>query len=250
MVQEQLSVNNATAERVARRFILPSSDLVISDALNAEASIWVVPAAPVEDGLAYRFVKRVADIVIASLALIAFSPVFAIISLLIWLEDRGPVIFVQSRVGRFGVPIRFLKFRSMRKDAEKLRAQLLAQSDAVGVAFKMKDDPRITKIGKFIRKYSLDEFPQLITVLTGEMSVVGPRPLPLIEGYACGDENFVRYLVKPGLICFREVSGRSKLTFEQWMNLDREYVQKRSLLLDLKIFFMLIPALLKTDGAY
>jgi lipopolysaccharide/colanic/teichoic acid biosynthesis glycosyltransferase len=218
--------------------------------IGLDASLWIIPAKPMNESLVYRFFKRIFDLVVAITALTIFSPIFLIIGLLIWFEDRGPVLFTQPRVGRFGVPIKFFKFRSMRINAEELREQLLAQSDAVGVAFKMKNDPRVTRIGKFIRKTSLDEFPQLLSVLTGEMSIVGPRPLPMKEGYRCGAPNAIRYMVKPGLICFREVSGRSKLTFDEWMRLDRKYVEERSLWLDLKIFMKLVPALLKSDGAY
>ncbi|RYD75054.1 MAG: sugar transferase, partial [Verrucomicrobiaceae bacterium] len=139
-----------------------------------------VPAVPTDDHLAFSLTKRIIDVLIASLALFTLFPVFVIVSFLIWLEDRGPILYRQARIGRFGVPFWFYKFRSMRVDAERMQAQLLSQSDVEGVAFKMKRDPRITRIGRFIRKYSIDEMPQLLSVLFGHMSIVGPRPhLPI-----------------------------------------------------------------------
>jgi lipopolysaccharide/colanic/teichoic acid biosynthesis glycosyltransferase len=172
------------------------------------------------------------------------------IAVAIWIEDRGPAFYYSYRVGQHGIQIRFYKFRSMRVNADKLRDSLIDQKDSQGVAFKMKQDPRITGTGRFIRKYSLDELPQLFSVLLGDMSIIGPRPLPLCEGYACGEANFARYFVKPGLVCLREISGRSNLSFERWMQLDLEYVQKRSVLTDLKIFLKLVPAVLAAEGAY
>jgi len=189
-------------------------------------------------------------VIVAICALVLLSPILLVICAIIYLDDRGPIIYRQWRVGRYGVPIPFYKFRSMRVDADRLRAELLAQSDATGVAFKMKNDPRITRIGKFIRKYSLDEVPQLFCVLSGYMTVVGPRPLPLSEGYECVGAQRVRYLVKPGLVCLREIGGRSLLSFEEWMNLDEQYVRTRGFWVDMKIFAKLIPAVLKAKGAF
>ena len=208
------------------------------------------PNRPLRDPVLYTFFKRIIDIILSSCALVLLLPFWIVIAFLVWWEDKGPVFFVQQRVGRYGVPIPFYKFRSMRVNAEAMRAQLVSQSDAKGVAFKMKDDPRVTKIGKFIRKFSVDEAPQLISVFIGYMSIVGPRPLPLVEGYACDPLQSQRYLIKPGLLCFREVGGRSNLTFEEWMQLDLEYFQTRSLAVDLGIIGKAIPAVLKATGAY
>ncbi len=208
------------------------------------------PEKPLRDPAPYTFLKRLIDIVIALCAIVFLMPLWVVVALWIWIEDRGPIFYVQQRVGRYGVPIPFYKFRSMRVNAEALRAQLLSQSDAQGVAFKMKDDPRVTKIGKFIRKFSIDEAPQLFCVVAGYMSIVGPRPLPLIEGYACDPVQSQRYLLKPGLLCFREVGGRSNLTFEQWMDLDLEYFRTRSLAVDCMIILKAVPAVLRATGAY
>jgi lipopolysaccharide/colanic/teichoic acid biosynthesis glycosyltransferase len=213
-----------------------------------EVSVCMFPAYPMDVRLGYRISKRIADVAIATIALFLLFPFVLLISIAIWLEDKGPVLFVRPRVGQYGAPIQFYKFRSMRMDAEKIQSSLV--SDVEGVAFKMKNDPRVTRVGRILRKTSLDELPQLLSVLLGDMSIVGPRPLPLKEGYDCGNDAFVRYLVKPGLLCIREVSGRSNLSFERWMELDLEYVRTRSLWVDGKIFIKLIPALLAADGAY
>lgn len=213
-------------------------------------SVFYVAADVLPETFAYRFAKRVFDVLVTVMALVLLSPVFLAIALAIWFEDRGPIFYRQGRVGRYGVTIPFYKFRSMKVNADDLRDALLAQSDAEGVAFKMKNDPRVTKVGRFIRKYSLDELPQLACVLSGYMSIVGPRPLALSEGHACDEHQRARYLVKPGLVCLREIGGRSELSFEQWMDLDLQYVSNRSFWYDLSIFAKLIPAVLKARGAY
>lgn len=240
---------------VARPALKASGRAVVS--LAAPSSLeapqvrtFYVPMTPVRDPLLYAGAKRLLDVVVASVALLLLFPLFVVVGFLIWREDRGPAIYRQWRVGKYGVPIRFYKFRSMRTDADRIREQLLAQNDAEGVAFKMKDDPRITRVGRLLRKYSIDELPQFFSVLSGQMSIVGPRPLPLSEGYACAEGQTARYLVKPGLLCFREVSGRSRLTFDEWMRLDAEYVASRSFWLDLRIMARAIPAVLRADGAY
>jgi lipopolysaccharide/colanic/teichoic acid biosynthesis glycosyltransferase len=211
---------------------------------------FIVSSNPFVESVGYRLSKRIFDVVVALSAIALLSPLLLIVCVLIYLDDHGPIIYRQWRVGRYGVPIPFYKFRSMCMDADKIRAQLLAQSDAKGVAFKMKNDPRVTKIGKFIRKYSIDEMPQLFSVLSGYMSIVGPRPLPLSEGYECAGSQRLRYLVKPGLVCFREIGGRSLLTFDQWMELDEKYVRSQSFWTDLSIFVRLIPAVLGAKGAF
>lgn len=209
-----------------------------------------VPMQPADETLVFRLVKRTFDVIVATLALIAFSPLMLTVAFMIWFEDRGPILYRQPRVGRYGVPFWFYKFRSMRTDADKIREQLLAQSDVKGAAFKMRNDPRITKIGRFIRKYSIDEVPQLFSVLAGHMSIIGPRPHLASEVSTYTTEQHRRLLVRPGLLCLREIRGRSHLSFEEWVRLDLEYVTERSVWLDLKIFFMAIPAVLKGEGAY
>jgi lipopolysaccharide/colanic/teichoic acid biosynthesis glycosyltransferase len=198
----------------------------------------------------YLFVKRVADILISSCALILLSPIMLTVALIVKLQDGGPIIYRQTRVGILGKTFNFYKFRSMRVDAEKVLESLVHLSDAQGAAFKMKNDPRRTPFGTIMRKYSLDELPQIFAVLGGSMSVIGPRPQlpPTVATYT--PEHQRRLSVKPGLICLREVKGRSRLSFDEWVQLDLEYIQNQSLLMDLKIFLLSIPAVLSGDGAY
>lgn len=209
-----------------------------------------IPAQPINDSFGYRFVKRGADIVIALLALALAAPTMLVVATLIYLEDRGPVIYRQTRVGRYGVPFMFYKLRSMYMNADAHRDKLLKHSDAKGVAFKMKNDPRVTKIGRIIRKLSIDESPQLFSVLAGHMSIVGPRPHLQAEVDHYRPAQRQRLMVKPGLLCLREIKGRSNLSWEEWLRLDMEYVHQRNLLLDLKIILLAIPAVLKGEGSY
>ena len=195
--------------------------------------------------------KRVLDLVGSSCALLALSPVFATIALLIKLEDRGPVLFRQVRVGRHGREFRMLKFRSMRIDAEARLKELLAKNQhSGGVTFKIKDDPRVTRIGKFIRRYSLDELPQFWNVFRGDMSLVGPRPpVPReVALYTLADRR--RLAVKPGITCIWQISGRAEIDFPGQVQLDVRYIESRSLREDLRILFKTVPAVLTGSGAY
>ncbi|WP_395145454.1 sugar transferase [Armatimonas sp.] len=194
--------------------------------------------------------RRALDIAVAATALTVLAPVLATVALLVWSEDRGSILFHQERVGQNGKRFAFYKFRSMVANAEALKESLSTKNEASGPIFKMQHDPRITRIGRVLRRYSLDELPQLWNVLKGDMSLVGPRPhLPReIESYP--NYPLERLSVPPGLICLREVSGRSRLTFEEWIALDLEYVRKRSLLLNLSILLRALPAVLRGDGAY
>jgi lipopolysaccharide/colanic/teichoic acid biosynthesis glycosyltransferase len=232
------------------RLVQASSSEAVGSAGEMRAFTFYAPLKPLDESLIYRIVKRTMDLVVACVALALLMPLMILVAFMIWCEDHGPFLYRQARVGRFGVPINFYKFRSMWVDADRMRDALYAQSDSQGIAFKMKDDPRITRVGRFIRKYSIDELPQLFSVLAGHMSIIGPRPLPLNEGYACEEHQRVRYLVKPGLLCYREIGGRSTLSFDQWMKLDAEYVRTRSIIVDLKILVLVVPAVLKAEGAY
>lgn len=216
-----------------------------------ERSNWLIhhPLALIPDGV-YERIKRAVDIMIALIAIVFLAPIGILIALLIWCEDQGTIIYTQERVGKNGKPFRFHKFRSMVCNADQIRQRLETQNEAIGPIFKMKNDPRITSVGRILRKYSLDELPQFYNVLCGDMSLVGPRPhLPLeVAKYESGQHK--RLEVQPGLICLREVCGRSRLTFEDWVSLDLIYVQHRNMLLDTWILIKLIPAVLTADGAY
>ncbi len=195
--------------------------------------------------------KRLLDVVGSGAALVALSPLFAGTALLVKLEDGGPVFFRQKRVGRRGREFWMWKFRSMVADAEKLKAALAAQNEmAGGVTFKMKHDPRITRIGRFIRKYSIDELPQLWNVFIGEMSLVGPRPpVPReVAEYTADDRQ--RLLVTPGLTCFWQVGGRSDIDFAGQVRLDVAYIRSANILTDIRLLFLTIPAVLLGKGAY
>ena len=198
----------------------------------------------------YEASKRVLDFVAALLGLILLSPVFLIVSILIKLESEGEVIFSQTRIGLNGKEFKMYKFRSMVKNAEELKVKLAAQNEMSGPMFKMKDDPRVTKVGKFIRKTSIDELPQLINVLKGDMSLVGPRPSLPKEVEKFKPWMLRRLEVKPGLTCYWQVSGRNNIDFEDWMKLDIQYVEDRNFLLDLKLIFKTFFVLFGDKNAY
>jgi len=195
-------------------------------------------------------VKRTFDLVVAGLIVLVGSPIWLAIAAAIKLSSPGPVFYGQERVGRDGERFRMLKFRSMHCDAEARLAELVASNEASGPLFKIKDDPRVTSVGRWLRKFSLDEFPQLINVLRGEMSLVGPRP-PLpheVERYTVKDWR--RLEVVPGMTGLWQVSGRSKLTFDEMVSLDLFYIENWSVTLDLTLLVRTIPAVVFARGAY
>jgi len=199
----------------------------------------------------YLFTKRCLDILGASFGIVLLLFVFVIIAILIKFEDRkGPVFFKQKRIGKNGNEFYMYKFRSMVTDAELKLKDLLEQNEVSGAMFKMKEDPRVTKIGKLIRKTSLDELPQLWNVLKGDMSLVGPRPpLPReVEEYTTHDRQ--RLLVTPGCTGLWQVSGRSNLSFEEMVNLDLYYIKKRTVIMDFKIIAKTIKVLFGSDNAF
>jgi exopolysaccharide biosynthesis polyprenyl glycosylphosphotransferase len=196
-------------------------------------------------------VKRLIDIIASILLLLLLMPLFMTIMLLIFLSSPGPVFYKQTRVGRWGKLFTMWKFRSMYCDADARLKEIMAQNEMTGgVIFKMKNDPRIIPIGRFIRKASIDELPQLWNVLKGDMSLVGPRPaLPSeVNQYSLQDRQ--RLEVIPGITCIWQVSGRSDIPFPQQVQLDVQYIQSQSLLLDLKLLLKTIPAVLLSRGAY
>ncbi len=195
--------------------------------------------------------KRLLDIIASGIIIILLSPLFLTIAALIYIESPGAVLFKQTRVGRWGVLFTMWKFRSMYMDAEERKKQLMQQNEmSGGVLFKMKRDPRITKIGRFIRKASIDELPQLWNVFKGDMSLVGPRPpVPAeVDQYSLADRR--RLEVIPGITCVWQVSGRSDIPFPEQVELDVKYIESQSLWTDIKILFQTIPAVLMGKGAY
>ncbi|WP_306819045.1 exopolysaccharide biosynthesis polyisoprenyl-phosphate hexose-1-phosphate transferase EpsZ [Archangium lipolyticum] len=193
--------------------------------------------------------KRLFDIVSSAAALAMLSPLLIGVALVVKFTSRGPIFFKQTRVGLHGKTFNMLKFRSMVVNAEELKAKLEALNEQTGPVFKMKNDPRITRIGRFIRKYSIDELPQLINVLRGEMSVVGPRPpIPKeVEKYAAWQRR--RLSVRPGLTCIWQVSGRNQISFEEWMYLDMQYIDHWSLKNDINLILKTVPVVLTGSGA-
>jgi len=197
------------------------------------------------------WLKRLIDIVVAATALIVLAPLFAAVALLIKLSDRGPVLFWQKRVGRWGREFPCPKFRSMVVNAERLKDSLLHLNDhGGGATFKMKRDPRITPVGRVIRKLSIDELPQLWCVLTGEMSLVGPRPSVPREVALYNLVERRRLDATPGLTCIWQVSGRGDIPFDRQVELDVQYIQSQSFWLDVKLLLKTIPAVLSARGAY
>ncbi len=214
---------------------------------------FIAEAAPgylLQDPVSYRFIKRLIDILASLSGLVLLLPLFPFIVTLIKLETAGPVFFRQRRVGLKGRLFDCYKFRSMAVDAEVQKARLQHLNEATGAAFKIKDDPRVTGVGRFLRRSSLDEFPQLFNVLKGDMSIIGPRPQIPVEVREYSPRDALRLLVKPGLTCLWQVSGRSHLDFSEWMELDRRYVKTRSLKTDFLILLRTLPAVIERKGAY
>lgn len=192
----------------------------------------------------YLILKRTLDIICSLTGIILLSPIFIIVAILIKLEDpKGSVFFSQERCGEYTRPFNMLKFRSMVHNAEEMLEELQHLNEQTGPVFKIKEDPRITKVGKFIRKTSIDELPQLFNVLKGDMSIVGPRPPILREVEQYDEYQLQRLAVKPGLTCYWQVGGRNSIDFDAWVALDIKYIEERNILVDIKLilktFFVL-----------
>lgn len=207
-----------------------------------------VPA--VTESSFYLLLKRAIDLAVALLLLVLFLPVIPVVALLIKLDSPGPILYRQKRIGKGGREFNFYKFRSMVVGAEKVVGALRPLSGVDGPVFKLKEDPRVTGVGRFLRRSSLDELPQLINVLKGEMSIVGPRPnLPSeVSHYLPWQRR--RLEVTPGITCLWQIAGRSHIGFQEWMRLDLEYIRTRSLATDLQIMAKTIPAVIARKGAY
>ena len=198
----------------------------------------------------YEICKRTIDIIGAGLGLILLSPIIAIVACAVKVTSKGPIFFSQKRVGKNGELFEMYKFRSMVVNAEELKENLEDQNEMSGPMFKIKDDPRITKVGKFIRKTSIDELPQLWNVLKGDMSLVGPRPSLPKEVEQFDNWMFKRLSVRPGLTCYWQVSGRNNIDFEDWMKLDCRYVDERNLWIDIKLIFKTVFVLFGDKNAH
>ncbi len=210
-----------------------------------------VPVTGIEDRVAYRFVKRAFDIVFSAAVLVVFCWLYAIIAILIKVDDpKGPVFFSQERVGKDGGTFRMLKFRSMCVDAEDRLAELRELNEKTGPVFKIAEDPRITRVGKWLRKLSLDELPQFINVLRSDMSIVGPRPALPAEVATYDDYQRQRLLVKPGLTCYWQTRrNRDSVTFDEWVDLDLLYIKKCSAWSDLKLIIQTVGVVLTAQGS-
>lgn len=204
----------------------------------------------IDSRIIYRTVKKTMDRILSALALIILSPLFLFVSLIIKREDHGPIFYVQRRIGRNGKIFNMYKFRSMIVHADKKIDKLVDQNEVDGAMFKMKDDPRVTSIGKVIRKYSIDELPQLLNVLKGDMALVGPRP-PLereVQDYT--EYDLQRLMVTPGCTGLWQVTDRNSVGFEKMVELDIEYIKRSGILFDLEILFRTVLVFIKPNDAY
>ena len=197
----------------------------------------------------YEKIKRFFDICLSAAALVVLSPLLLVIAILIYLEDKGPVIYSQTRVGKDGRAFKLYKFRSMCVDADEKLKDLQKLNERDGPVFKIRDDPRVTKVGKFIRKTCIDELPQLVNIIKGDMSIVGPRP-PLpneVEQYNSYQKQ--RLLVVPGLTCYWQIKKGEETTFDEWVELDLKYIKERSILLDFRLILLTFKVILSGKGA-
>ena len=218
--------------------------------INEDAIVMDLSDVVSNESAFYLISKRVIDIVGSLAGIILLSPLFLIVAILIKLEDpKGKVFFTQERNGKYPKTFKMYKFRSMVHNAEELLKDLMDRNEQTGPVFKINDDPRITKVGKFIRKTSIDELPQLFNVLKGDMSLVGPRPPIPHEVDQYNSYQIQRLAVKPGLTCIWQVSGRNNIGFDEWVEMDIEYIKTRNLWLDIKLIFKTVGVLFGDDNA-
>lgn len=203
-----------------------------------------------QKSLVYKGAKRFMDIILSLCALTALSPIFLLTAIAIKLEDGGTVFFIQPRAGKNMKTFKMWKFRSMYMNADDKLKEMLADNEQTGHAFKIKNDPRITKVGKVIRRLSIDELPQLINILKGDMSIVGPRPILPWQMEECSEYEKQRLTVRPGLTCYWQISGRANIAWEEWVELDLEYIEDMSLWTDVRMIIKTIPAVFSSEGAY
>lgn len=203
-----------------------------------------------QKSLFYLRVKRGMDVILSSVALVCLAPVFLFTAIAIKAEDNGPIFFQQLRAGKNMKPFKIYKFRSMHVNADARLSEMMKNNEQTGHAFKIKDDPRITKVGKFIRKFSIDELPQLINIIKGDMSIVGPRPILEFQMKECSQYEQQRLVVQPGLTCYWQIGGRANIGWEEWVEMDLDYIENMGLWTDIKIIVKTIPAVFDREGAY
>lgn len=233
-----------------------TQDAIVEEVATTDAAVLGADETIVEQPYVYKkkpvydFFKRCFDLFVSSIAILVLSPILLIIAIIIKSTSKGPVLYVSQRVGKDGKVFKFYKFRTMVDRADEQLDDLLKDNEVEGgVIFKMKNDPRITKVGKFLRKTSIDELPQLFNVFLGNMTLVGPRPCTVREYEQYNDHHKKRLAVKQGMTCLWQVSGRSNLSFEKQIELDLEYIQKRGFWYDIWLILRTIPAVFRSDGA-
>ncbi|MDH3216971.1 MAG: exopolysaccharide biosynthesis polyprenyl glycosylphosphotransferase [Candidatus Krumholzibacteria bacterium] len=208
------------------------------------------PHVKIRSSPAYEICKRLFDLTVGCVVMVLLLPIIPLIAIMIKLDSPGPVFFEQNRVGRYGRIFRFYKFRSMYREAERQKQEFESLNEQEGPVFKIRSDPRVTSVGGFLRRSSLDEIPQILNVLKGDMSLVGPRPHMPSEVAQYEPWHRQRLEIKPGITCLWQISGRSHVNFEEWMRLDIEYLRSRSFMTDLSIIVKTLPAVIQRKGAY
>lgn len=222
-----------------------NNKVAVMDEQIKEETIELVP----NTSIFYRFIKRAFDVVASILGLIVCIPIFLVVGIAIKIEDpKGAVFYHQPRIGLNGRTFSLHKLRSMYSNADEIKASLMDQNEMDGPVFKIKNDPRVTKVGRVIRKFSIDELPQLWNVFIGDMSLVGPRPLPVVEELACNTYQRQRELVKPGLTCYWQISGRNDIRFTEWIELDFKYIREQGVRTDMKILYLTIGVIFHGGG--
>ena len=249
MMATSVALNEGLGNMVERDETAFEKNKAADKILIIKRSDGVTEKVVVNHNIIYRAVKRFFDVILSILAMVVLSPVFLITAIAIKHEDGGPVVFAQDRSGLNGTAFKMYKFRSMVKNAPELHGSLLDKNELDGPAFKLKNDPRITRVGRFIRKSSIDELPQLINIIKGDMSIVGPRPLPVYETEQCNEYQNQRLFMKPGLTCYWQVMGRNDIGFDEWVELDLKYIKRAGFFTDLGLIIMTFGAVLSGKGA-
>jgi lipopolysaccharide/colanic/teichoic acid biosynthesis glycosyltransferase len=217
--------------------------------LAMEGDSLIIPKAAVVDSWGYRVLKRGLDIFVSFLGLVVLSPLFLIVGALVAVSSPGSALYAWDVIGRHGRPFRGYKFRTMVANADELKPKLLHKNEMTGPVFKMRDDPRLTRLGRFLRKFSIDELPQLLSVLKGDMSLVGPRPAGPLEWEQYEPWQRRKLSVTPGITCLWQVSGRNRVSkFDEWVRMDLDYIDHWSLWLDLRILLRTVAVVLRGTG--